>query len=177
MTREEFAELAISHLEELTAYARRLARSASDADDLLQETYARAFRHWRTLRQPQACRAWLFRVARNAYTDSLRGAATRPELTLVGGLSDTSRVAPVVPAESVERLDARQLEWALATLAHEQREAVLLCDLWGFSYQEIAEIMDCPLGTVQSRVARGRTSVIAALAAEGHTRAGGRRER
>jgi RNA polymerase sigma-70 factor (ECF subfamily) len=165
VTRDEFAGLAVGYLGEVTAYARRLTRNSSDADDLLQDTYDRAFSHWSDLRNPRACRAWLFRIARNIHVDRIRSAAARPELRLV---RDTDGLAPepAVSAETVERLDARQLEAVLQRLPDEQREAVLLCDLWGFAYGEIAQIVGCPLGTVQSRIARGRAAVIAALTAE-----------
>ena len=165
VTREEFASLAVTYLAEVTAYARRLTRSRSDADDLVQDTYDRAFGHWHELRERRSCRAWLFRIARNLFTDHARSVAARPELWLVTG-TDSSRLESIVSAESVERMDARQLEAALKHLPDEQREAVLLCDLWGFSYEEIAAIMSCPLGTVQSRIARGRGTLVTLLAAE-----------
>ncbi len=154
-TREEFAALAVGYLEELTAFARRLTRHVADADDLVQDTFERAFRSWRSLRDRRACRAWLFRIARNLYLDRLRSQTTRPELRLV---QPGDRVAPepIVSPESIERLAARQLEDALERLPEEQREAVLLCDLWGFEYREIAEITGLPVGTVRSRIARGR---------------------
>ncbi len=165
MTHEDFASLAVTYLGEVTAYARRLTRSPSDADDLVQDTYDRAFGHWQTLRELRSCRAWLFRIARNLWTDRARSAAARPELWLVAD-PDSSALQSTVSAECVERLDARELEAALRQLPPEQREAVLLCDLWGFSYGEIAEIMACPLGTVQSRIARGRTTLVVILATE-----------
>ena len=165
MTRDEFAALAISYLGEVTAYARRLTRNVSDADDLVQDSYDRAFSHWAELRDPRACRAWLFRIARNIHIDRGRSRAARPELRLVRE-TDGTGPEPVVSAEMVERLDARELEAVLQRLPDEQREAVLLCDLWGFPYEEIARIMECPLGTVQSRIARGRAAVVAAVAGE-----------
>ncbi|MFQ5664862.1 MAG: sigma-70 family RNA polymerase sigma factor [Candidatus Binatia bacterium] len=165
MTREEFAGLAVSYLGEVTAYARRLTRSLSDADDLTQDTYDRAFRHWNDLREPRACRAWLFRIARNVHTDHVRSTAARPELRLVNS-DDCWAPESIVSAETVERLDARQLDATLRRLPDKQREAVLLADLWGFAYEEIATIMDCPLGTVQSRIARGRAALVQLLAAD-----------
>ena len=173
MTRDEFADLAVSYLGAVTAYARRLTRSASDADDLVQDTYGRAFSHWTELRERRACRAWLFRIARNICMDHVRREAARPELRLVNR-GDSLGSEPVVSAESVERMDAQQLEAALGRLSDEQREAVLLCDLWGFQYDEIAEIMRCPLGTVQSRIARGR-ALLATLLATDAERGKGRR--
>ena len=112
MTRDEFAALAIACLEDLTAYARRLSGTAADADDLVQGTFERAFRSWRDLRQPGACRAWMFRIARNLHLNRQRSAWARPELRLV---DDEEVVGPasVVPAEVVERLQAHDLETAL----------------------------------------------------------------
>jgi RNA polymerase sigma-70 factor (ECF subfamily) len=77
--------------------------------------------------------------------------------------SETSPPAFIVPAEVVERLTARELEAALGRLPEDQREALLLCDLWGFRYAEIAEIVGSPIGTVRSRIARARSRVSALL--------------
>ncbi|MBI1872410.1 MAG: sigma-70 family RNA polymerase sigma factor [Acidobacteria bacterium] len=170
MNRDEFAELAVSYLDELTAFALRLTSNAADADDLVQMAFERAFRAWSTLREPGACRTWLFRIARNAFLNERRARNARPELQLVE--FDPLRDLPVVPAEAVERLDARALEEALSTLAAEQRETLLLSDLWGFTYDEIAEITGVPTGTVRSRIARARGRIIAHLgeASEGRRR-------
>lgn len=173
MTRDEFATLALQFLEDVTAFARRLSSSAADADDLVQNTFLRAFRSWRSLREPGACRAWLFRIARNVHLNRERSRRERPDLRLVDddSLADPR---PPVAAEWVERLAARDLEKALDRLPPEQREAVLLCDLWGFEYEEIAAITDAPVGTVRSRIARGRAR-LAGLLAIWSAAAGGRR--
>ena len=163
MTRDEFAALAMACLEDLTALARRLSPSAADADDLVQGTFERAFRSWRSLRQPGACRAWLFQIARNLHLNRQRYARGRPELHLVDE-DEGPAAMPLVAAERIERLEARDLENALEHLPGEQREAVLLCDLWGFQYEEIASITGCPLGTVRSRIARGRARLAVLLA-------------
>ena len=176
MTQEEFASLALGYLEDVAAFARRLTGNAADADDLVQGAFERAFRSWRDLRQPRACRAWLFRIARNLYLNRQRAALSRPELHLVDA---EEGLVPelVVPAEMVERLAARDLESALGRLPSEQRDAVLLCDLWGFEYEEIASITGWPIGTVRSRIARGRTKLASLLAAKGAKESRGRGER
>jgi RNA polymerase sigma-70 factor (ECF subfamily) len=158
----------------LTAFARRLARNAADADDVVQGTFERAFRSWRDLREPKACRSWMFRIARNLHLSRQRAAATRAELHLV---EDEEALPPeaVVPPEQVERLAAQDLEAALDLLLPEQRDAVLLCDLWGFEYEEIASITGWPLGTVRSRIARGRAR-LASLLVAWRANAGGRRQ-
>lgn len=156
MTRDEFAALAVGYLGAVSAYARRLARNHADADDLVQETYARAFLRWQSLRDPAACRAWLFQIARRLHIGQGRQAHARPELHVVGTLEAHETRTAALPADVVERIEAQDLEAALKRLPTEQREAVLLCDLWGFRYAEIADIMSCSLGTVQSRIHRGR---------------------
>jgi len=162
VTREEFSHLALSYLEEIAAFARRLTGNPADADDLVQATFARAFGSWRKLREPAACRPWLFRIARNLFLDSRRASAVRSQLSLVMD-TEASAEAFVVPAEAVERLAARELEAALDRLPREQREALLLCDLWGFQYAEISEIVASPIGTVRSRIARARGRLSALL--------------
>lgn len=160
VNREEFSDLALKHLEEIASFSRRVTGNAADADDLVQATFERAFRSWRELRDPAACRAWLFRIARNVFVDGKRAAAARSRLALVEAAE-----APefVVPAEAIERLTARELEAVLEQLPADQREALLLCDLWGFSYAEIAEVVGSPIGTVRSRIARSRGRLSALL--------------
>jgi RNA polymerase sigma-70 factor (ECF subfamily) len=162
VTREEFSDLALSYLEEITAFAGRLTGNHGDADDLVQATFERAFESWRKLRDPAACRAWLFRIARNLFIDGRRASAVRSQLSLATD-TETSASALVVPAETVERLAARELEAALDRLPTDQREALLLCDLWGFRYAEIAKIVGSPVGTVRSRIARARSRMSALL--------------
>ena len=162
MNREEFSDLALKNLEEIAAFSRRLTGNAADADDLVQATFERAFGSWHQLRQPAACRAWLFRIARNIFADDRRAANAHPQLRLV----EAEREVPsalIVSADATERLTARDLESALARLPAEQRDTLLLCDLWGFRYEEIADILEAPIGTVRSRIARARARVAAVL--------------
>jgi len=158
MTRDEFASLALSYLEETTAYARRLSRTEWDADDLVQAAYEQAFRKWVDLAEPGRCRAWLFRITRNLHIDRARSMAARSELRLVEP-GDSLAPEPALSPETVERLDARELDAALSKLSEEQREVVLLCDLWGFRYEEISEITDTPVGTIRSRISRARAQL------------------
>lgn len=163
MNREEFENDALSYLEEITAFAQRICRTSWDADELIQATYARAFDRWTDLREIGSCRAWLFRIARNLHLDRARAVSARPELRLVQP-TDHLALEPTISAESVARTAAHELEYALSRIADEQREAVLLADLWGFTYAEVAEIVDVPVGTVRSRISRGRSAIIAILA-------------
>jgi len=164
MTRDEFATLSLSYLEEVTAYARRLCRREWDADDLVQAVFEQAFRKWDELSEPGHCRAWLFRITRNLHIDRARRSASRSELRLVVA-SDSVAPARVVAPETVERLAARELEALLSRIPEQQREALLLCDLWGFRYEEISEITSSPVGTVRSRIARARSHLASSLVA------------
>lgn len=163
MNRDDFGGAVLAHVGEVSAFARRLAGSAWDGDDLVQSTYERAFDRWRDLRELATARAWLFTIARRLYIDGARSRSARPELRLVGD-DDHLAPEPRVDAATVERADRQLLEAALETLPDVQREAVLLCDLWGFLYAEIATIVGAPVGTVRSRVARGRGALIGAIA-------------
>lgn len=159
MNRDRFADLALSYLPEVTAFAYSLTRTRWDGDDLVQETYERAFSRWETLREPERCRAWLFQIAKRRFLDRQRSVSARPELRLVGE-QDARAPRQSVSAADVERLDARELEAALARLPGDQRQAVLLCDVWGFTYGEIADIEGVPVGTVRSRIARARAALL-----------------
>jgi RNA polymerase sigma-70 factor (ECF subfamily) len=158
MTRDEFSAVVLQWLEQVTAFARRLTSSAPDADDLVQITYEQAFRSWRTLRDARAGRAWLFRIARNAAVDRFRRESTRPEIELVG--SEALEVEAPPPSDPVESMD---LEAALSRLPADQVEAIVLSDLWGFTYEEIAAISGCAIGTVRSRISRGRARLLKIL--------------
>lgn len=164
MSQDEFADLVLGHLDEVASFLRRRTSTAADADDLAQETFARAFRSWRQLRDRGGCRAWLFRIARNLLAERRRRleAGLGPRLV---HLEDLPHEPPTISAESVERLDSRELEEALGGLPEEQSEALLLCDVWGFTYEEIAAITASPVGTVRSRIARGRRRLAGLLGA------------
>lgn len=171
MTRDEFDELAMGHLEEVTAFARRLAHNPADSDDLVQGTYERAFESWRDLKDPAGCRAWLFRIARNLFLDRWRAIRARPELRLVEP-DDVLAPEPFVPPEHVARMQRQELEAALERVPEDQALAVVLCDLWGFEYAEIAVITRVPVGTVRSRIARGRVRLAEILAGAGASERG-----
>ncbi len=139
MHRSELTALLLGHLAEITAFSRRLTGNAADADDLVQSVFERAFAALCELRDPAHCRAWLFRIARNAHLDRTRAVTARPELRLVDP-DDPAAPEPLVFPETVARIEAHDLERALTKIPTEQAEAVLLSDLWGFEYQEIADI-------------------------------------
>jgi len=163
-----FEELALPHLAALYRGARSLSDEQT-ADDLVQETYLRAWKYFSSFDPATNCRAWLFRILRNAWADRWR--KTHLEIPL-GEAPAT--VEPFYDWEE-ELLKAEFSEvvaQALGELPLEYRWAVLLADVEEFSYQEIAEILACPIGTVMSRISRGRKALARLIAS-----AGGGRER
>jgi len=159
MDRSEFEQLVLSYLDEVNAFAHYLTDTEWEADDLVQATYRNAFERWETLSEPDKCRSWLLRIARNQWTDWLRSREAGPDLKLVDPKDDASPTQHVEPSE-VEQLDEKQVREALGEISEKHREVVVLCDIWGFAYQEIAEIVEAPVGTVRSRISRGRSALM-----------------
>jgi RNA polymerase sigma-70 factor (ECF subfamily) len=139
------------HYAALFRYAYRLCGSAADAEDLTQEAYCKAQLHLAQLREPQRAKAWLFSILRNAYLHRLR--ADRHERCL--SLKDVADVAEPSP-EALSAIDPERLQQALNELPEVFRTPVILFYFEGFSYRDIAEQMDLPLGTVMSRLARAK---------------------
>jgi RNA polymerase sigma-70 factor, ECF subfamily len=134
----------------------RLSGRPAEAEDLVQETYLEGFRGYALLRDPERCRAWLFRILHNIWSERYaRDRAGRPGFP---GTSDGD-----LEHEIAERGYSDEVEKALATLPEEFRTAVLLVTVEELSYAEVAEVMGCPIGTVRSRVARGRALLATAL--------------
>jgi RNA polymerase sigma-70 factor (ECF subfamily) len=134
----------------------RLSRLPAEAEDLVQETYLEGFRGYASLRDPERCRAWLFRILHNIWSERhARANAGRPGFP---GTKDGD-----LEQEIAERGYSDEVEKALETLPDEFRTAVLLVTVEELSYAEVAEVMGCPIGTVRSRVARGRALLATAL--------------
>lgn len=151
-------------LGELTRFARWLAQRPHEADEIVQETLTRALRSAGELVDDKSLKAWLFRSARNAHVDLLRAQAGRDRFVVLGGgLDELSALEtpPPVPPANIERVD---LERALAELPEGARTVLVLTDVWEFEREEVARILDIPVGTVKSRVARARTRLAALLA-------------
>jgi RNA polymerase sigma-70 factor (ECF subfamily) len=149
----QFEQLALPHLGALYRGARSLS-DAETANDLVQETYLRAWKYFESFDRATNCRAWLFRILRNVWTDRWR--KNRLEIPLAE--SEETVVEPYYDWED-EFLKAEfstAVGRALAELPVEYRWAVLLADVEELSYQEIASILSCPIGTVMSRINRGR---------------------
>jgi RNA polymerase sigma-70 factor, ECF subfamily len=158
----QFESLTIPHFDAIFRAAYQMTREIHDAEDLIQETYLRAFRSFNTFRGANV-KAWLFTILRNAYIDSYRRRQREPaynDIDLIEQRNGAGEAAGTVmgSAEDVflSRLLSDEIQNALRSLPPEYRLAVLLADVEGFSYAEIAEIVQAPIGTVMSRLHRGR---------------------
>lgn len=165
----EFLHATLPALDLLHNLARRFVRDPGDVEDLVQETYLRAWQAWRADRRPERVEAWLATICLNAGRDLVRRRAGRPEVlrAQLGDLRDEMDVA----GTATTRVLRAQLEAALWDLPEPQRVAIVLMDLCGLSAAEVAEVTGSPRGTVLARVHRGRKA-LAAVVAE---KEGGRR--
>jgi RNA polymerase sigma-70 factor (ECF subfamily) len=169
-----FTEVAMEFMPGLYSAALRMTRNASDAEDLVQETYLKAYRSYASFQEGTNLRAWLYRILTNTYINSYRAAKRRPEVTDVEDVEDLYLYKRMAGSGGVgagrsaedEALDTFTddvVKSALEELPEAFRMAVLLADVEGFSYKEISEITDVPIGTVMSRIHRGRRALQKAL--------------
>ncbi|MGI8575431.1 MAG: sigma-70 family RNA polymerase sigma factor [Egibacteraceae bacterium] len=168
--RERFVEDAVPYLDQLYSAALRYTRNPSDAEDLLQETFAKAFDKFHQFRPGTNLKAWLYRILTNTYINTYRKEQRRPDEVSSDAYEDFSlydRIPSTTSASAeskvLERLTDEEVKQALADLPDQFRMAVYLADVEGFSYAEIAEIMGTPIGTVMSRLHRGRSGLQKAL--------------
>jgi RNA polymerase sigma-70 factor (ECF subfamily) len=170
--RIRFEEEALQLSDQVYQVARRLAGSREEAEDLVQETYARAFRAWRSFEPGTNLRAWLFRILTNLNIDRGRRIQRSPDMQpleendyfLYNKLEESTADQNVDERRVVERLSQNDAVSALADLPHDFRDVVLLVDLADFTYSDAAQILDIPIGTVMSRLHRGRRILKQSLA-------------
>jgi RNA polymerase sigma-70 factor, ECF subfamily len=163
--RVRFEEEALALADQVYRVARHLSNSREDAEELVQETYARAFRSWRSYTPGTNLRAWLLRILTNLNIDRGRRSQRAPQTQaleandyyLYDKLSaDGDGGQPADEERVVERLSQDDIVTALATVPHDFRDVIVLVDIGDFSYQDAAQILDIPIGTVMSRLHRGR---------------------
>ena len=167
-----FEEQALPLLDQLYGGAMRLTRNPQDAEDLIQETYLKAYKNFSSFKQGTNLKAWLYRIMTNTYINSYRKAQRRPTESSADELSDfqlyTTAGHDSTGLESAEvaalkQMPDSQISEAMNDLPEDYRMVVYYADVEGLAYKEIAEVMGTPLGTVMSRLHRGRKLLRAAL--------------
>ncbi|HSH58087.1 MAG TPA: sigma-70 family RNA polymerase sigma factor [Acidimicrobiales bacterium] len=163
----EFADQAMEYMPSLYSAAMRMTRKPADAEDLVQETYLRAYRGFGGFQEGTNLKAWLYRILTNTFINRYRSQQRRPDETelddvedfflyrRLGGL-EGARATRSAEEELLDHFTESEVRDAVESLPEQFRIAVLLADVEGFSYKEIAEILDVPIGTVMSRLHRGR---------------------
>jgi len=162
LTENELIAAALDGAGRLRRFALHLCGDADTAEDLVQEGLIRALASRRELREPGLVLPWLFSIVRRGFLDQRRRSEHRARV-LEGNLSLSGASTGNLEVEIVERGFSDEVSKALSDLPEEWRTSILLCDVEGFSYPEVAEALSCPIGTVRSRIARGRAHLLAAL--------------
>ena len=163
----KFSDQAMQYMDALYTAALRLTHNAADAEDLVQETYLKAYRAYGGFEEGTNLRAWLYRILTNTFINNYRSKKRRPDETDIDEIEDLylyRRLGGLEAAAAGRSAEDELLDWftdaevkeAVESLPEQFRMAVLLSDVEGFSYKEIAEILDIPIGTVMSRLHRGR---------------------
>ena len=175
--RARFEEEALGLADQVYRVARRLVGSREEAEDLVQETYARAFRSWRSFTPGTNMRAWLLRILTNLNVDRGRRIQRTPQTQpleetdyyLANKLASTAGEEALEQEQVVERLSQDSVVTALSEISPQFREVVVLVDIGDFTYADAAQILDVPIGTVMSRLHRGRRALKQKLAEEALT--------
>lgn len=161
--RQRFELEALPLIDQLYGAAVRLTRNRQDAEDLVQETYVKAYAAFYQYAPGTNVRAWLYRILNNTFISNYRKRQRRPRQAAAGRAEDwqefRAQANPTMGSaemQALENLPNEEIRQAMDSLPAERRAAVYLADVEGFSYQEIAQIMDSPIGTVMSRLYRGR---------------------
>jgi len=172
--RVRFEEEALALADQVYRVARRLVGSREEAEDLVQETYARAFRSWQSFTPGTNLRAWLFRILTNLNVDRARRSQRAPDMHpleesdyyLANKLASAGGEEVLEQEQVVERLSQDSVVRALSDIPPQFRDVVVLVDIGDFTYADAAQILDIPIGTVMSRLHRGRRALKSHLAEE-----------
>ncbi|HTR98879.1 MAG TPA: sigma-70 family RNA polymerase sigma factor [Bacteroidota bacterium] len=172
-----FEQEALPHTDLLYNYALRMTNNPADADDLVQETYLKAYRFWDSYEQGTNIRAWLFRILKNSYINRYRREVREPDTVEYDDVKSMYAARGDAPGEGNDVQESMfghllddEITGAIASLPDEFRTVVILCDIEGLTYEEVAAFMECPLGTVRSRLHRGRKLLRGKLAAYARSR-------
>ena len=160
---KEFEKEAVPHMDALYNFGLKLTGDPDDASDLLQETYLKAFRFFDKFTRGTNCKAWLFSIMKNTFINSYRKKSKEPgkvDYEEIENYYENIKVSSSDDAhlekEIFDNLLDDELSEALSGLSEEFRTVIILCDIEGYSYEEIADFIDIPVGTVRSRLHRGR---------------------
>ena len=165
--RRSFEEVVLPHIDAAFNYARWLTKNEADAEDVVQDAYMRALRFFSSLRGEDA-RAWLLTIVRNTWYRRFPRRAGGPMMTVADGEADNRPDASLDPeAQLIQQQTVEQVRRALETLPTDFREVLVLRELEGLSYKEIAAIIGIPLGTVMSRLARARERLTGVMTTTG----------
>lgn len=169
--RKEFETEALPHMSALYSFAVRLTRDRDDAADLVQETYLKAFRFFDKFERGTNCKAWLFRILKNSYINRFRKTSKAPDTVEYDAIEefyetirDSSVETSVLEEQVFDNALDDEVAKAIESLPEEFRTVIILCDIESFTYEEIAEFIDCPIGTVRSRLHRARKLLAGSLA-------------
>ena len=158
-SKKEFEDIALQHMDAIYNAALRMAKDETKAEDLVQDTYLRAYRFFDGFQRGTSVKAWLFKILKNIFINNFKKQVKMPEHVDFDRLklSEEEPASPNDPEEEIlYRFFGDELMRAIDTLPEEFRLVIFLSDVQGFSYKEIAKIVDCPIGTVMSRLHRGR---------------------
>ncbi len=160
---KDFDREVIPHMDALYNYALKMTGSPDDADDLVQETYLKAFRFFDKFEQGTNSKAWMFRILKNSYINDYRKIKKEPNKVdyediqnFYENIKSTDVKAQHVEEDSFSKLLDDDLTGAITNLPEDFRTVIILSDIEGFTYEEIADFIDCPVGTVRSRLHRAR---------------------
>ncbi|MDX1586816.1 sigma-70 family RNA polymerase sigma factor [Balneolaceae bacterium YR4-1] len=167
---EDFEEEIIPHLDAMYNFALRLTSDPNDAEDLVQDTIVKAFRFFSSYEKGTNAKAWLFRILKNSYINNYRKKSKQPnqvDYDEVSSFYETIRADRTDTSDLEDRMFRELIDDdisnALEELPEDFRTVVLLCDVEGFTYEEIANMLDVPIGTIRSRLHRGRNLLKAEL--------------
>jgi RNA polymerase sigma-70 factor, ECF subfamily len=163
MNHEDFEQAALPHMADLQTYALHLTMNSDNAKDLLQDTYLKAFRFWRQFEKGTNIKAWLCRIMKNSHINRYRKESKEPkricyeEYHLPHNMAQqTSYAHKHMSKQSYDDLFGDEIVRSIESMKVSFREVILLCDVEGLSYEEIAKTIGCPMGTVRSRLHRSR---------------------
>ena len=156
--RKEFEELALQYMDSLYSVALRMAKNSSEAQDLVQDAYLRAYRFFDRFQKGTNFKAWLFKILKNVYINKYRKELRKPQMVDISGVEASNNLpGPTTPEDEIfSKLLDDDVTRAMDDLPEDFRLAIMLSDVDGLAYKDIAEILECPIGTVMSRLHRGR---------------------